>query len=160
DTESQESYAEYSPVLRLTGHVAHFGVLAPLAALGIWTTWRDRRRLWILHALIAAYAVSVLAFYLVARYRLPLAPLLMLFAAAGLADGVAFFRARSAEASARSAKASRYIAVAGVAIFCNWPMLSSDAMRAASYHNLAAALQEDGRLDAAAAAYRRSLQIE
>jgi tetratricopeptide (TPR) repeat protein len=155
DTESQESHAEYSPVLRLTGRVAHFGVLAPLAALGIWMTWRDRRRLWILHGMIAAYAASVLAFYVVARYRLPLAPLLIPFAAVALGRSIEFLRARALAERSLAA-----VTVAAVAIACNWPTISIDAMRAATYHNLGAALQEDGRVDDAVAAYRRALQSE
>src|SRR5438067_1177986 len=43
DTESQESHAEYSPMLQFLGRVWHFGVLAPLACLGLWITWSDRR---------------------------------------------------------------------------------------------------------------------
>ena len=155
DTESQETYAEYSPVLRLTGHVAHFGVLAPLAALGIWVTWRDRRRFWILHAMIAVYAASVLAFYVVARYRLPLVPLLMLFAGAAVGESFEFVRTRTF-----AERSLAVIALAAVAIVCNWPTISVNAMRAATYHNVAAVLQEDGRLDDAAAAYRRALSIQ
>jgi tetratricopeptide (TPR) repeat protein len=155
DTESQESHAEYSPVLRLAGRVAHFGVLAPLAALGIWITWHDRRRLWILYAMIAVYAASVLAFFVVARYRLPLAPLLLGFAGAALVDGFGFLRTR-----APTHRLAAAIAVSAVAVFCNWPMISIEPMRAATYHNLGAALQEDGRLDEASAAYRRALDID
>src|SRR5262249_22515003 len=36
DTESQESHEDYSPVLHVLGRVAHFGILAPLAGLGVW----------------------------------------------------------------------------------------------------------------------------
>ena len=43
DTESQESYAEFSWPLALLGPVTHFGVLVPLAVAGVWLTWRDRR---------------------------------------------------------------------------------------------------------------------
>ena len=34
DTESQESYAEWSWPLRVLGWIGHFGVLVPLALLG------------------------------------------------------------------------------------------------------------------------------
>ncbi len=82
DTESQESYAEWSWPLRLLGRVGHFGVLVPLAALGVIVTWPDRRRLWILYAMALAYSASVVMFYVFARYRYPLVPFLLLFAAA------------------------------------------------------------------------------
>src|SRR5205085_3771576 len=84
DTESQETYAERSPLLGIGSAVGNFGVLVPLAAFGIWVTWPDRRRLRILHALAIAYAASVVIFFIYARYRFPLVPFLILFAAAGL----------------------------------------------------------------------------
>ena len=84
DTESQESYADWSTPVRLGSFVGHFGVLVPLALLGLFVTWPDRRRLWVLYAMTAAYAASVLLFFIYARYRFPLVPFLMLFAAAGL----------------------------------------------------------------------------
>lgn len=74
DTESQASYAEWSWPLRATGWFTHFGVLVPLAMLGVWTTWPDRRRLAVLYALTIAYAASALMFYVFARYRFPLVP--------------------------------------------------------------------------------------
>lgn len=155
DTESQESHADYSPVLRVASRVAHFGVLAPLAALGIWITARQWRRVSILYFMMVAYAASVLAFYVVARYRLPLALLLIVFAGAALAEGLAVLRARTQMRPLRGV-----VAMAAVAVGCNWPALSADAMRAASYHNLGAALQSDGRLGEAATAYERALQID
>ena len=74
DTESQESYAEWSTPLRIGSIVGHFGVLVPLAAIGLIWTWPDRRRLWVLYALAGAYAASVVLFFIYARYRYPLVP--------------------------------------------------------------------------------------
>ena len=85
DTESQESHAEWSWPLRIGGWFGHFGVLAPLALVGLVLGWPDRRRLAVLYVMTAAYAASVLMFYVFARYRLPLVPLLLLFAAGGAA---------------------------------------------------------------------------
>jgi tetratricopeptide (TPR) repeat protein/4-amino-4-deoxy-L-arabinose transferase-like glycosyltransferase len=85
DTESQEAHAEYSLPLRALGIVGHFGVLVPLAVGGAIVTWPMRRRLWILYVMIGAYATSVVFFYVFARYRYPLVPLLVLFASAGVA---------------------------------------------------------------------------
>ncbi len=85
DTEAQESYAEWSWPLRAGGWLGHFGVLIPLAVIGVIVTWPSRRRTGILLAMALAYAASVLVFYVVARYRYPLVPFLLLFAATGLA---------------------------------------------------------------------------
>src|SRR6185369_6448999 len=77
DTESQESYAEWSWPLRLGGWFGHFGVLVPLAVLGMFLAWPDRRRLAILYVMTGTYMASVLMFYVFARYRLPLVPFFM-----------------------------------------------------------------------------------
>jgi tetratricopeptide (TPR) repeat protein len=155
DTESQESYEEYSPVLRFLGRVWHFGVLAPLACLGLWITWSNRRSLWLVYAMAIVYSISVLAFYVVARYRLPLVPFLILFAAAAVTRGRLFVVTR-----ARPALVAGVGALVAVTLWCNVPVVSADAMRAATYQNLGAALQEDGRVDEAAAAFAHALAIE
>jgi len=152
DTESQESYAEWSTLLRLTGLFGHFGVLVPLAFLGLILTWPLRDRLWVIYGISTAYAASVVLFYVFARYRYPLVPFLMLFAAAGL---VALPRLRHANTPLSPLVA----AVVAVAIFVNWPMLSTDLMRAITEHNLGTALQSEGRLDDAIEHYRRATTI-
>jgi tetratricopeptide (TPR) repeat protein len=154
DTESQETYAEWSATLRALGLVTHFGVLVPLALFGIWTTWPRRSRLWVVYALTLAYAGSVVLFYVFARYRYPLVPFLVLFAAAGVASARRFFRATPLPVAVCAV-----ITVGAAAVVANRPLLSPDLMRAISEHNLGAALQEAGRLDDAAAHYRRALDI-
>ena len=149
DTESQEAHAEWSWPLRVLGIVGHFGILVPLAVLGVIVTWPMRRRLWILYALIAAYAASVLLFYVFARYRYPLAPLLIVFAAAALANP------RTA-----LARPQILVPVAAVAVFANWPLLSKTLMRAVTETNIAVALQAEGRLDDAAGHYQRAIALQ
>ncbi len=83
DVESQYVYAQYAPVLQGLGSVWHFGALCPLAAVGVVATRREWRRLWVWYALILSMAGSVALFYVLARYRYPLVPLLIPFAAAG-----------------------------------------------------------------------------
>jgi hypothetical protein len=154
DTESQESHAEWSAVLRMGGWFGHFGVLVPLALLGVIAMWHERSRLWILYAMTIAYAASVLAFYVFARYRFPLVPFLMLFAAAGVCALPALVRAFV------PARRWGVVAVVGaVAVCVNWPVLSTTMMRAVTENNFGVALQEGGRLDAAVEHYRRSADI-
>ncbi|MCX5658818.1 MAG: tetratricopeptide repeat protein [Planctomycetota bacterium] len=85
DTDDQEAYGQWSSLLRWSSALLHFGTLVPLAALGIALTWR-RPGLWPIGGLAAAYALSLVCFYVVARYRFPLVPLLITFAAAGVAE--------------------------------------------------------------------------
>ena len=152
DTESQETHAESSTALRVLGRVGHFGILVPLAVLGVIVTWPVRRRLWIIYAISIAYAASVVMFYVFARYRYPLVPFLLLFAAAGAAALPQVVRA-----NVRSAAAAAVVVIA--AVVANWPILSTDLMRTITEHNLGAALQSENRLDEAVEHYRRAIAI-
>ena len=86
DTESYTLYTHLSWLLGLCGGINHFGVLCPLAAVGIAATTRRWRDLWLLYVMIAAVAVGVAVFYVFGRYRYPLVPLLAIFAGAGLCE--------------------------------------------------------------------------
>jgi tetratricopeptide (TPR) repeat protein len=155
DTESQESHAEWSLPLRSLAWIGHFGVLVPLAVFGLWATWDDRRRLAILYAIVAVYAASVVMFFIYARYRYPLVPFLIVFAAAGLVRAPSFLRTRSSQQIAAAAAAFVLAAV-----LTNWPLLAAADTRAVTEHNLGAALQAEGRLDAAIEHYRRAVGID
>ena len=148
DTEDQATYAEWSTVLALLGPVTHFGVLVPLAMIGILSTWSARSRAGILYALLIAYSCSVVIFYVAARYRYPLVPMLVVFAAPGI---LAIGRLRSRVPVVATA------AVAAGTVFVNWPMGSVDAMRAVTETNLGAALHSGQRLDDAILHYRRAI---
>ncbi|HEX3645594.1 MAG TPA: tetratricopeptide repeat protein, partial [Vicinamibacterales bacterium] len=151
DTESQEAHAEWSLPLRLGGVAGHFGILVPLALFGVIVTWRMRARIWVLYAMTLAYAASVVVFYVFARYRYPLVPLLILFAAAGVAGAREYVR--------RADPAWALGAVAAVAVFCNWPILSTTLMRAVTETNVGTALQSEGRLDEAIDHYHRAIAL-
>ena len=153
DTESQESHAEWSAPLRIGGRVGHFGILVPLALLGLITTWPLRNRLWVIYGIAAAYAASVMLFYVFARYRYPLVPFLLLFAAAGVIDVRRLLRVDARTAAVVAA-------VLAVAVFVNRPMLDTALMQAITEHNLGAALQSDNRFDEAIEHYRRALTFK
>jgi tetratricopeptide (TPR) repeat protein len=84
DNFDMEFMKRFSWVLRLP--LLGFGhALMPLAAAGMVLAWIERRTFALLYVLMAAYAASILAFFMFARYRLPLLPILVVFAAHGLA---------------------------------------------------------------------------
>ena len=125
DTESQDVYAEWSPLLRLLG-VIGFGALLAVAVYGAAASATEWRRLWWLYAVGATYAASVIAFYVFERYRFPLVLVLMLFAAAAfretksrtrrwapfLAAFVALALAHLPVGDARGSQATHYFAIA------------------------------------------------
>src|SRR6185295_6848111 len=84
DAESLRTHARQSPPLAVLGWLLDFGVICALATLGLWFSRRDWRRLWILYAMLIAFAAAVTLFYVFARYRYPLVPVAMLFAGAGV----------------------------------------------------------------------------
>ena len=156
DTESQYAHAEHSLPLAATGWLTHFGLLVPLAAAGIAVTWPQRRRLLSLYLMLGLYAASVIGFYVFARYRYPLAPFLVLFAAAGGDHLVQVARRTATLAHAPLVAAVVLVSAAGA----NWPLLSKDHMRAASYNNLATAYRERGDLQRAVELYETALTLD
>ncbi len=163
DSEDQSTYADRSRVLRLLAPASRFGVLVPLALIGLIVTWPQRSRLVILYALPVGYASSVALFYVFARYRYPLVPFLMLFAAAGIVVIVRTPRHayRSVFARDRAWRtAVQVAAVFGITIAVNWPIESAAAMRAVTESNLGLALDADHRLDEAIAHFRRAIAID
>jgi tetratricopeptide (TPR) repeat protein len=91
DTESIEIYANYSHVL---GTRITFGMVLALAAFGAWVTRREWRRLVLLYAVAGGFALSVAVFYVVARYRYPMVPVVLLLAGAAVGEAPAAFRSR------------------------------------------------------------------
>jgi tetratricopeptide (TPR) repeat protein len=154
DTEDVHSHAEWSWPLSLAIRLGHFGVLAPVGLFGVWLTrarWRD---LWVLYLMLAIYSVSVAFFYVLARYRYPLVPLLALFAGAAIAGIGDWWR--STPARQRWLPAALF---ALVIVLCNWPLLSTSAMRAITHYNMGVELQRQGRHGEAADEYRTTLAL-
>lgn len=154
DTEDIGTYSEWSLPLRLGGVAFHFGVLAPLGLLGIWLTRARWKELWILYGATALYSLSVAVFFVFARYRYPLVPLLALFAGAGLVGVPAWWRRAGGRERALTAAATAVLVVA-----CNWPVQSAVAMRGLTHYNIGARLQEEGRADEALEQYLAALSL-
>ena len=69
-------------------NVFGFGLVAPLALVGLVWNWNRWRQYGLLYGFGLSYLVSGLLFTVCARYRLPAVPFLMLFAAEALRQGV------------------------------------------------------------------------
>lgn len=154
DSEDQYTHSDWSMVLRILQTFMHFGTLVPLAFLGAWTSWPERERLRLVYLMSAFYAVSVVLFYVFARYRFPLVPLLILIAAAGLSRFREWFR------SARTSQVAWCLLTAVfVAVFCNWPIVSKTQMRSITYLNTGEALLERGSNQQALVMLRKAVEL-
>jgi tetratricopeptide (TPR) repeat protein len=109
--------SEYAPVLKWM--LVGFWLTTPLALLGIGL--RRRRGLQgadrLLLGFIVCFTLSLLPFFITERYRLPLVPVLIAFAAAGVVEAGRLLRARAWRPLALSAAG-----LAAAAICVNWPL--------------------------------------
>ncbi len=150
DAESIAIYRRHSPVLSALCTVWHFGVLATLAVLGIALTWNARRRLWIFYALIVTMTLAVAAFYVLARYRYPLVPLLIPFAATGCIE---LWRRRT---QWHTLKGPLTLAIVSAIIF-NWPIQDEKRLDALAEMNAGVALAQGGEIEDAAEYFTRAV---
>jgi len=153
DTTSLEAAADFSALLRSLARCHHFGVLVPLAAAGIWLARRRWRELGVLYLLVVTWAAATALFYVFARYRYPLVPMLALFAGAGLVTAAAAIRARH---PLRLLPAAAIAAV--VALVVNRPLDARDP-RAVTYASLGQALDEAGRAAEGARLLERAVTL-
>lgn len=72
----------------------NFGILVPFALLGLWLFWK-KPEIKIIVALIALYTVSVILFFITARFRMPIVPWITLLASAAIVWIIESLRARS-----------------------------------------------------------------
>ena len=79
DNKSFEFQKRYSPLLKY--NPITFGLLVPIALAGMFLSMRKFRTYWFLISTILIYAISIIAFFLFSRYRIPILPLMILFAA-------------------------------------------------------------------------------
>ena len=154
DSDDQYSYGDWSSLLRVLTRLLHFGILCPLAALGACLAWNRRKRVWLLCALILAYAGSVVLFYVFSRYRFPLVPMLILFAASGLAS----LRDAIREARWRALGAGVATAVVAMAV-CNHAMISEAFIRTGTHINFGNAFLMEGRTQDAIGQYEEALRL-
>jgi tetratricopeptide (TPR) repeat protein len=153
DAESYYVYCEWSWLLGTSGSLFHFGLLVPLAVGGLVLTWKDRSRVWLLYAMLLVMAGAVALFYVFARYRYPLVPVLAIFAGAAVAEGVIAWR----QAAFRQLATAAALAV-GAAVVCNLPLNPERELNAMAWGNLGGTLARQGRIDQAVVFFERAVE--
>ena len=149
DTESIEAYAAWSPLLRAMLWL-NFGVVFPLAVFGVWTYRREWRRLAVFEAAALALLGATAVFFVVARYRHPAAPIVLLFAAAGI------------DALARRAGPARswMPGVAAAALAAVLAHLPIPVVHDQTFINLGSYLFENGRTSEAIPLLQRAVTVD
>jgi 4-amino-4-deoxy-L-arabinose transferase-like glycosyltransferase len=72
-----------------------FWLVAPLGLLGMTLAWSRRRELSLFYLFVLLYSMGVVAFFVNSRFRLPIMPVLIMFAAYAAAYVAAAYRVRS-----------------------------------------------------------------
>ena len=134
-----------------------FWLITPLALLGAVLLWRRRRHMSALYLFVVTYMAGVVLFFVNARFRLPVVPVLILFAA---------FAAVYLADTIRRKNMRAYAAIAGFALaflLVNIDYLSFARIRAYStafsHNTLGNAYMKLGRRDTALDHYSRAWRI-
>jgi tetratricopeptide (TPR) repeat protein len=142
DVESMRVYRDFSITLRVIAPVWHFGILCPLAVWGMLVTRKRWRRISLFYAFTLVMVAAIVGFFILGRYREPLVPLLVLFAAGGIPVLIQMLRTRD--------WASYLTPIAGTLlsiVVCNLPIHDESMLNASSYMNagVAAGMNDDLR---------------
>jgi tetratricopeptide (TPR) repeat protein len=143
--------------LPLAGPVLAFGIVAPLGLVGTVLALRDARRWALPLAFVISFSASVILFFVLDRYRMPIVPVLLLFAGLAVLEAV------------RAVRAARWPRVAAIAagsallgLFLGSNVLAIDENKAIAQIVYRLGIVEDsrGRWDDAIAHYREALRLK
>jgi tetratricopeptide (TPR) repeat protein len=157
DSENIELVADYSWVLGLP--LLGFGWLTPFALLGALTLTPKNRDARLLACVVLVYTGAVLSFFVLARFRAPLVPVLCVFAAAG----VVWLERQYQIGARRAFLAGVLLCGAALAFTTIYPAALADKRKsslAIAYHNLASSLEEHGDLDGAIHLHERAIKVD
>ena len=155
DSDDFYIYQQWSWLLSFLGWIIHFGILAPLAVMGIFLTAKQWRQLWVLYVMILSLATSVTIFYVFGRYRFPLVPFLALFAGAGIAAVVTLYQKKDF----RSLTIGAVLALA-TGIVVNWPIMKVSGPGPGGYNNLANGYSKEGKIERAIETAKLAIAVE
>lgn len=153
--DNQDMYfvARYSPVLRWS--LLSFGWIVPFAVIGMVMSW-ERREVRLIVGTLALYAGSVVLFFVVARFRLPIMPFCAVFAALGVR---CLARAVEGREFRTVGVAVACLGVCAAVAFRDLPFHDRRVNLALSWHNLGALQAGVGRDDDALASHETAAQL-
>jgi tetratricopeptide (TPR) repeat protein len=130
-----------------------FGLIAPLAIVGIVLSHREKKRVSILEIFLLVYMLSIILFFVTARYRVPLIPLFILFSAYALDRLTSFVRQRR---SSQLVKHAALFLIAFILVNLRIPGYSS-ANPGQAYYTLGVIYSDRGDKQKAAEQLERAL---
>jgi 4-amino-4-deoxy-L-arabinose transferase-like glycosyltransferase len=134
-----------------------FGILAPLALLGIGLSLARWRRYILLYIATGGYMLSVILFFVCARFRQPLVPLLILLAVFATAEMIRFLRERR---TGHFVLMIVILVALGAGSNINLIRQSERGQRAFDYYTLGIAEQQREKISEAVTAYEKSIHID
>ena len=137
----------FSWLLAALHSVFRFGVLLPLGVAGLLLAWRERQRgdpSELVAVLFFVFSATVALFYVWARYRFPVVPLLVPFAGLTLVRGAQLLARRDWRALA--APGAALVVAAGIA---NLPLFDREVLSQTAWLNLGNIMLREERLDEA-----------
>jgi Tfp pilus assembly protein PilF/4-amino-4-deoxy-L-arabinose transferase-like glycosyltransferase len=158
---NQEIYffGSYSPLFRLLvwrhGIAFPFGLLAPLALVGIFLVPHRSKGIDLLIGFVGTYMTSIILFFVCARYRVPVIGVLLLLAAAAVASMVEWSRRRNWGRLAISLGLFIPLLIVSNVDFFR----IADFERFQSYFMLGRTLERAGRPDEAVEMYRTVIRL-
>ncbi|MFH1688639.1 MAG: tetratricopeptide repeat protein [Candidatus Eisenbacteria bacterium] len=147
-------FGRMSPVFRWLSWLG-FGVIGPLAVLGMLVSVRRNSAAMLILLFVLSYMGGVLLFFVNARFRLPIVPMLILFASAGTLKLIELAGRRKVRKLAIALGV-----LAGVGIFVNHDFYDTHVGdRAQTHMTLGRASAEHGEHEHAVTEYRRAIEI-
>lgn len=141
DTEDQYVVEKYSPLLRFLSPIFNFGVLLPFALIGLWQARSRWQEMWALFLVLGIFQLTLVAFFVFGRYRFPVVPLMVLFAAPVLSQWITFVKQTRWNVGSIKTKIqekSGLIFLFSVSFFlAHWPMVTVHKQAGVTYNNFA-----------------------
>ncbi len=153
-------FARSAPILKLLiwRFILYFpfGLIAPLAIVGIILAHRERKKVAILEIFLLFYMLSIIFFFVTARYRVPLIPIFVLFSAFAVDRSILLIRQK------RLLELGKYAAIfLAVCIPINLKLPGySEANPGQAHYALGVVYAGKGDVARAAEEYRRALSYD
>ncbi len=161
NNQSEYMSTHFSPLLRVLMWAKPiyfpFGVVAPLALLGLLISLSQWRKLMAVYLVLGAYAISLILFFVCARFRQPMIPLLIPFAVLAVVSLINYLREHKWK------NVTLFLLVFGIfAVESNHNLLgiNDGAVRAEELTTIGNAFYQSGKIDQAAIYYQKTLQAD